>query len=188
MKNEIRISLLKKRRALSQEEVMKKSKEIQKLLFGMQEYKKAQKILYYISYDNEVNTHEMIKESVSQGKTVVVPKTDKKQHKLMLSELVCWDDLECGTYNILEPKKECIKEIHHEVIDLLIVPGVVFDFRGNRIGHGMGYYDKLLCHCICKPKIGLAFDFQIVDQVPIEKHDVRVDKIVTEKRIISCED
>jgi len=75
-------------------------------------------------------------------------------------------------------------------IDLVIVPGVVFDKSGHRIGYGHGYYDRFLDNLekINKNavKVGLAYDFQIADKVPIEKHDVPVDKIVTEKRIIRC--
>jgi 5-formyltetrahydrofolate cyclo-ligase len=94
--------------------------------------------------------------------------------------------LEVGAYNILEPRQDTIKEIPIESIDLILVPGVVFDIHGNRIGHGKGYYDRLLNDTQNIPHVGLAFGFQIVDAVPVEGHDLPVDIIVTEERIIEC--
>jgi 5-formyltetrahydrofolate cyclo-ligase len=86
----------------------------------------------------------------------------------------------------LEPKKNYIKEVSIESIDLIIVPGVVFDRNGNRIGHGMGYYDRLLKKSHNIPRIGLAFEFQIVKKIEAEEHDERIDMIITEDRIINC--
>ena len=110
----------------------------------MKDFKHATTILFYVSYDNEVYTHEMIKELLKNKKNIVVPIADKKNRSLTLSKLDNWDDLEIGTYNILEPKLERIKKISLDSIDLIIVPGIGFDKKGNRIGHGKGYYDKLL--------------------------------------------
>jgi 5-formyltetrahydrofolate cyclo-ligase len=68
----------------------------------------------------------------------------------------------------------------------MIIPGVAFDSHGNRIGHGMGYYDRLLQKKMSAHCLGLAFELQIVESIPTEKHDVKVEKIVTEERIIIC--
>lgn len=186
MKDILRKEILKKRKTLPKNEFIEKSKKIQKRLFELEEFKSTQIILFYISYDNEVFTHDMIKESMTLGKQVIVPKSNTQNNTLILSKLTSWDDLEIGAYQILEPKKECIKEISFETIDLIIVPGVVFDCKGNRIGHGKGYYDRLMNNTRDIPHIGLAFEFQIVDNVPVEKHDMAIDKIITEERVISC--
>lgn len=186
MKKDLRKELLKKRKSLSNLDVLKKSSQIEKRLFKMNEYKKSQMILYYISYDNEVCTHYMIKNSLLEGKNVVVPLSNKKNITLILSKLDKWDDLKIGSYNILEPKKEYIKRASIDKIDLIIVPGVGFDKRGNRIGHGIGYFDKLLQDSNYASHIGLAFELQIVDSISTEKHDISVNKIITEKRIINC--
>jgi len=186
MKEGIRKDVLKIRKNMTKSEVIEKSKKIKNRLFKITEYKTAQTILFYISYNNEVYTHDMIKESMSRGKTIVVPKSDKKNRKLILSELTNWEDLEVGAYTILEPRKNCIKEVSIESIDLIIVPGVVFDINGNRIGHGMGYYDRLLKKSHNIPSIGLAFEFQIVKKIEAEEHDERIDIIITEDRIIMC--
>lgn len=186
MKKDLRKELLKKRKSLSNLDVLKKSSQIEKRLFKMNEYKKSQMILYYISYDNEVCTHYMIKNSLLEGKNVVVPLSNKKNITLILSKLDKWDDLKIGSYKILEPKKEYIKRVSIDKIDLIIVPGVGFDKQGNRIGHGIGYIDKLLQDSNYASHIGLAFELQIVDSISTEKHDISVNKIITEKRIINC--
>jgi 5-formyltetrahydrofolate cyclo-ligase len=91
-----------------------------------------------------------------------------------------------GAYTILEPRQECVNEVSPESIDLIIIPGVAFDGQGNRIGHGMGYYDRLLQKKIRTHCLGLAFEFQIVESIPTEIHDVKIKKIITEERIIIC--
>ncbi len=187
-KQNLRISTVKKRKSLKNQQLIEMSEEIKNSIFSMNEFKNASKILFYVSYNNEVNTHEMIKECLSSKKTVIVPKTYVEKKELILSELSEWNHLEIGAYNILEPKNEYIKEVSIESIDLFIIPGVAFDLNGNRIGHGKGYYDKLLRKKQNAPFIALAFEIQIVENIPAEIHDIKMDKIVTEKRIINCKD
>jgi len=185
MKDKLRKKLISLRKSISKNEVFEKSKKIKNRLFKMKEFKEASTILFYVSYDNEVYTHEMIKDSISNKKNIVLPVTDKKNKTLILSKLESFYDLSPGAYNILEPSKEKIKEISIDDLDLIIVPGIGFDKNGHRIGHGKGYYDKLLKNSKA-PKIGLSFESQIVKNVHIEKHDIHMDKIITEKRIIDC--
>jgi len=188
MKEYLRKELMKKRKSLSDVDISRKSSQIEERLFEMNEYKESQRILFYVSYDNEVYTHNMIKKSMSEEKNVVVPVSNKENRTLILSKLDKWENLETGSYNILEPKKGCIEKISLDRIDLIIVPGVGFDKQGHRIGHGMGYYDKLLKNSRDASHIGLAFELQLVDKIPTEKHDVPVEKIITEKRTINCKD
>jgi 5-formyltetrahydrofolate cyclo-ligase len=187
MKDEIRRKLISLRKNLSKVDVLEKSGKIKQRLFKMKQFKEASNILFYCSYDNEVYTHDMIKDSIAINKNVVVPVIDKKNNTLILSRLECWNDLCLGSYNILEPTKEKLKEIPITKIDLIIVPGVGFDLHGHRIGHGKGYYDSLLKNSNA-PTIGLAFEIQIVKNIPFEKHDVHMDKILTEKRLIICKE
>jgi len=186
MKDVIRKELIEKRKKMSKKEVLEKSKQVKKRLFEIDEFKKASTILFYVSYGNEVYTHDMVKECLSNGKKVVVPVTDIDNRKLILSKLRSWDDLAKGAYNILEPKKEKIDEVSIFDIDLIIVPGVGFDEHGCRMGHGVGYYDDLLKDSTNMVHVGLAFEKQIVDGIPTESHDTPVDKIVTEERVIDC--
>jgi 5-formyltetrahydrofolate cyclo-ligase len=99
------------------------------------------------------------------------------------------DELEIGMYKILEPKTElrdvAAKKIDVKELDLVMVPGVAFDARGARMGHGMGYYDKLLEHARPDaPLVALAFECQLFPEIPTDAHDVFMDKIITEKRTI----
>lgn len=185
-KNEIRKLLKNKRLNLSKDEVLAKSKQIKNRLFKIDDYKKAKNILFYVSYDGEVFTHDAIKESFIDKK-VVVPISNKEDYSLILSKLNSFEDLVEGPYGILEPKKEKIKEISFDEIDLIIIPGIVFDLKGNRIGHGKGFYDRLLKNTKV-PIIALAFEFQIIGKIRVDEHDKPVDIIITEKRIIYCKD
>lgn len=184
MKKSLREQFLIKRKGLSKSEVDEKSCQIQLRLFSTPWYQTAHNILFYVSYDNEVHTHDMIKESLQNGKTVLVPKCDIQKKTLCVSKLTCWDDLSTGAYSILEPRNDCIHEVPVSSIELVIVPGVVFDLYGNRIGHGMGFYDRLLKNSTKAHSIGLAFEYQIVELIPPEEHDEKVDLIITEDRII----
>ena len=184
-KEKIRAELLTKRRKLEKRIVLEKSKKIEKKLFTTNEFKKAAIIMFYISYNNEVFTHDMIKKCLKTSKKIIVPAVNKEKNKLILSELISWDHLEKGAYNILEPKKKFIKETSIDEIDLIIVPGLGFDLKGNRIGHGKGFYDRLLRIPKVK-KIGLAFEWQIFDEIPTDNHDIPINMIISEKRIISC--
>ena len=186
MKKEIRSRILKQRSNMLFSEVLEKSERIKEQVFHMDEFKDAKVILFYVSYDNEVFTHKMIKESFKTKKQVVVPKIHKHNRTILCSSLTQWDELITGAYTILEPRQECLNEVTLESIDLIIIPGIAFDCQGNRIGHGMGYYDKLLKKNMNAHRLGLAFEFQIVENIPTEHHDVKVEKIVTEERIITC--
>jgi 5-formyltetrahydrofolate cyclo-ligase len=186
MKKTLREQILSTRKALAHSEVLAKSIKIKRRLFASPWYQEARTILFYVSYDNEVNTHEMIQESLLKGKNVIVPKMNTPKKELLMSKLVCWEDLCPGEYSILEPKNDCVREVPLTSIDLCIIPGVAFDGEGNRIGHGGGYYDRLFQTKCVAHRIGLAFEFQIVNTIPAEKHDVKVEKIITEERVIDC--
>ena len=184
MKKGIRALILQKRNSMPVSEVAQKSSLIKERLFGFGDFRRARAILFYVSYGSEVATHEMIKECLALGKQVVVPCTDTKNRQLSLSELRRWDDLGVGAYNIQEPRLECRRKVAVDTVDLIVVPGIAFDCHGRRIGHGMGYYDRLLGENVKAMKIGLAFELQLVEKIPTEQHDVSVDIIITEKRII----
>ncbi len=185
MKNILRREGLRKRKNLSAAEVAEKSNRIKHQLFSLPEFIDAQTILFYVSYGNEVSTHEMIQESTAQGKTTIVPKSNTRDNTLILSKLTAWDDLKPGAYGILEPASEKVVEVVADIIDVALVPGIVFDLQGNRIGHGKGYYDRLL-QKMQGLSIGLAFEVQLIDVLPAEQHDVKVDKIITEGGVITC--
>ena len=108
--------------------------------------------------------------------------------KLHVSELKDFNELEPKTFEILEPKEPYTREFNPDKLDLVIVPGIVFDKKGHRIGYGYGYYDRFL-KLLGKnvKKIGFAFEFQLVDKIPEEQHDVPMDVVITEKRVLECD-
>jgi len=187
-KENIRKRILSLRNSQSIFQAITKSRRIKQKLFTLPEFVRAKTILFYVSTKDEVETKNMIKEALNLGKRVVVPISDVKNKKLILSELKNLDELEPGAFNILEPKKQFFRPVSPEDIDLVIVPGVAFDERGNRIGYGMGFYDRFLRSLKKRvPVVGLAYDFQIVDNIPVDDKDVTVDKAVSEERVIKSD-
>ncbi len=182
MKNQLKESILEKRNYLPKEEIIEKSRKIKNNLFNLEHYKKSKTIMFFVSFNTEVNTHEMIKEAL-KSKTLIVPKV--AHHEIEPSVIIDLDNLiPSGKFGILEPIE--LMKIAYKNIDLVLVPGIVFDKEGHRIGYGLGYYDKFLKKVPKAIKIGLAFDFQIIDKILREMHDVPVDLIVTENRVLKC--
>lgn len=186
MKEQLRRTLLSLRKNLSETEVYEYSKRIVQRLWSLLVFSQATTIMHYISYDNEVFTHDLIQECLEMGKTVVVPVTHIQSHTITPSLLRRWEDLQKGPYGLLEPIKDMQEEVSLVMIDVFLVPGVGFDVHGNRLGHGKGYYDRLLKNRNARPIIGLAFECQIVEHIPTGHHDKPVDIIITEQRIIQC--
>lgn len=175
MKQINRRVVLRKRNRLSKEEIIKKSKIIKEKLFSSEEYKKAKTIMFYVSFGSEVDTIDMIKESLI-SKTVCVPVV--KEGSIIPSTIEDIKELnKKNRYSILEPSK--IKKIDKKDIDLVIVPGIVFDKNNHRIGYGKGYYDNFLKDFKGK-RIGLAFSLQILEIIPKDEWDVKLDKVISE--------
>ncbi len=149
-------------------------------LTKMEVFRRAKKILLYapIPHEKEVNTW-LIIEEWSSAKTIALPKMLKTK-QMSLRIVTSRQDTQPNTLHIHEPIASCEK-IDPKEIDLAIIPGVAFDKKGNRIGFGHGYYDRLLKKLRC-PVIALAYDFQILHAVPRHEHDAPVDTIITEKK------
>ena len=175
MKQISRRVILRKRNRLSKAQISQKSKLIKEKLFNSQEYKKAKTILFYVSFGSEVNTINMIQDSLKE-KEICVPLV--KKDKIIPSVIKDIKELnKKNQYGILEPSK--IKEIKKEDIDLVIVPGVAFDRRNHRIGYGKGYYDKFLKGFRGKT-MGLAFSLQILEIIPTNEWDVKLDEVISD--------
>jgi 5-formyltetrahydrofolate cyclo-ligase len=184
MKKAIRKEVLKKRDEISPDLKMLKDSLIKERLLKLSEFIVAKTILFYASFRSEVETLSMIKDSLKMGKRVVVPKVDKERHRLRLYEIKDMSELSPGYMGIPEPSMRDDRLITLDDIDLVIMPGAAFDSSCNRLGYGAGYYDILLSKRKKKiPIIALAYEEQLVDSIPSEKHDVRVDIIITDKRI-----
>ncbi|MDD5778551.1 MAG: 5-formyltetrahydrofolate cyclo-ligase [Candidatus Thermoplasmatota archaeon] len=182
-KADLRRQLLERRNSLSTLEILEKSNQIIARLMTVPSFAAARTVLAYISHGTEVNTHGLIRLLLSQtSREVLVPVVaDRQRHTLLLSSLHQWQELSTGAYGILEPAE--VRERPAESVEVCLVPGIGFDIRGNRIGYGGGYYDRLL-RSIRGTTIGLAYDFQVLDAIPSQDHDVPVDAVVTEKRLL----
>lgn len=176
------------REEISRDEVSRKSQLIWDKVSDLSEFEKSDVVSFYVDKEEskEVETKFMIEKSLSKDKRVVVPYVDGDD--LFLSEISdVEEDLERGTYDVLEPKNKSPFSLDR--VDVIFVPGLGFDLKGNRLGYGGGYYDRLLGALESfVSKVGLAFDFQVIERVPHNEQDVSVDKIVTEKRIIIPDD
>jgi len=187
MKKLIREKIKAKLQFLDQEERIEKSFNIMQLLFKLKEFKQAKTIAFFVGLKEEVETKPMIEEALIKGKRIVLPITDFKKHELIFAEINNLNELIESKYGLLEPLIE--KKIKLNEIDLFIVPGIAFDLSGSRIGKGKGFYDKILKQVNKSiPIIALAFEFQVLKEIPIEEHDIKVNLIVTEKRVIKCKE
>jgi len=121
---------------------------------------------------------------LAKAKTLVLPKVNRARHALDFFRVVAPEtELEPGVFGIREPVPSRCAPVSLDAVDFVLVPGVVFDARGGRIGHGAGYYDRLLARCGPGTRlVAAAFEVQVVDEVPMEPHDRRVDLVVTELR------
>ena len=181
MKHKIRTHIKEKIKTYSVLEKAGKSAIIKDRLFNEEAFKKAKLVMFYVSLKDEVNTLSMIDEAVKMGKRVCVPVILKEEMRLMAGEIKDRaKDLERQHFGIYQPKAGHVREVPLDDIDLVVVPGVAFDRNNVRLGRGHGYYDRFLC---CLPKhtrtIGLAFDFQVVEHLPKDSHDIPVTKTIT---------
>lgn len=153
---------------------------------GLPEYAAARTVMFYVDVRAEVRTRHDLATALTTGKRIVVPYC--VDGELQLFHLEAMDELEAGMYKILEPRADlrpiAAKQVAIEDLDLVMVPGVAFDRRGGRTGHGKGYYDKLLQHARADtPLVALAFECQMFDEIPTQDHDIFMDKVITERAV-----
>jgi len=160
----------------SKEEIISKSGEICEKLLSLKEIKEANSIGFYLAKPTEVNVDYAIEQLIN-SKKISVPVTNTH---ITFADLNSLEALHIGKFGIREPK---IKKLIDYTPQVIVIPGVAFGLCKNRIGYGKGFYDSYLKNKKTF-KIGIAFDFQITENVPCESHDVQMDLIVTEKRII----
>lgn len=173
---------------LSEEAIRKMSAAIAQKLECLEEFRASRNLLFFLSLPREVQTDEMIQMALDMGKKVYVPLVDADHQQLNISELPGLGiEFEEKRFGIREPGSSHIKVLSPGVLDFVLVPGLAFDLKGGRIGYGGGYYDKFLKevhdHVV---RVGVAFDFQALDSIPQSEYDVPVQKILTEKEIITC--
>jgi len=178
-KNKLRLQIINRLKQLSDDEKSDIEQLLCNYLFQSHIFQDAFVIGTTFSQDFEWNTRTIMKKVWDDQKTVVVPKTDPMKRQLEFFEINPNSELEIGYGNILEPKAETNKKVNKSEIDLLIVPGIVFDKYGYRIGFGGGYYDRFLTD-FNQATVSIASNQQIIERIPIQPYDIPVDFLVTE--------
>lgn len=183
-KKVLRSQLLEKRKNISLEDRINKSKIIMDKLMSTDEYKNANVVMAFASFGTEVMTHDFIKTSLANGKRIILPISIKEPRSLFLQEITNFDELKPSTYGILEPEKK--ENFDIKKLDLVVVPSVAIDHRGYRLGYGGGYYDRFLSSLDKRTKIvAINFEELFVYRVIISKYDVKVPVLITDKKIIN---
>ncbi len=186
-KDSIRQMVLKKRDAIPLDIRKAKDRAVKERFFSLKEFKEAGVILFYASFRSEVGTLDMISEALSSSmeKRVMLPRVDAKGRTLKIYEIKAMAELVKGYMGIPEPPENSESLRTLSEIDLVLMPGAAFDINGGRLGYGKGYYDKMLSTGGAMPPfIALAYEEQIVDYIPVRPHDIGVDAIITDERII----
>jgi 5-formyltetrahydrofolate cyclo-ligase len=185
-KHDIRNDMAKAIDAFSKEEIAEKVSRIEARLFEFANFLESNISLLYVNHGFEVSTRGIIDRCLGYNKIVVLPAFNMETYQMQLMKVDNLEtDLKMGPRKILEPDPANCKIVPIERIDIAIIPGVALDEKGGRIGSGEGFYDRLIPKLpITTRKVSLAFESQIIQQVPMESHDKYVDIIITEKRII----
>jgi 5-formyltetrahydrofolate cyclo-ligase len=187
LKKNLRENLLRNRDRIGPKDKREKEASIRKRLYASTDFRKAKSILFYASFRSEAATIQCITHALKLKKMIMLPLVNRKKKTLRIFQINNLSDLKSGFMGIPEPEANKNNERLLNDLDIAIIPGAAFDLKGNRLGYGAGYYDKLLSKSKKNiTRIALAFEEQIVPEIPSYKHDIKMDKIITEKRTIDC--
>jgi 5-formyltetrahydrofolate cyclo-ligase len=184
-KKALRSKIIADRRKLTDNYRQRASNRMMTVFCALPDFKEPRKVLCYASMADEVQIRPLMEKWLSLGVTVALPHITGKGQMEAVS-FTDFDSLVKGEYGILTPDLEKGEVIPPEELDLIIVPGIAFDTRGERLGMGGGFYDAYLARATKAKRIALAFSCQLVASVPMEEHDALVHKIITEQGIYNC--
>ncbi|HAD05206.1 MAG: 5-formyltetrahydrofolate cyclo-ligase [Desulfuromonadales bacterium GWC2_61_20] len=180
-KHSLREQMLEHRCRLTAATLQQLSDLIQSQFVELPEFLAADVVALYAPVRNEVATAELFRAGRKMGKRLLFPRVFGKH--LEFVEVSDWSELHSGAFGIAEPTGSNV--VDSAAIDLMVLPGLAFDRRGHRLGYGKGYYDRYWQQ---QPRhgllLGLAFDFQVVDRLPVEHHDIQLDLLVTETSLL----
>jgi 5-formyltetrahydrofolate cyclo-ligase len=181
-KRAIRTHMLKCRSALLPEQVAQLSRLAQQRLMATELFSSAQSLALYSPIQNEIATSDIFITARHQGKQVYYPRVAKQG--LHFVEIVSPRQLVAGAFGVLEPAADL--EMSAQVPDLILIPGVVFDRRGHRLGYGRGFYDRYLAGCSNQAvRVGFCYSFQLCEALPVGAHDQSLDVLVTDTETIT---
>ena len=187
-KTSLRKKIIRLKSSLDADAVGAMSSIIADRLFSFPGFQRSRNVLVYLALIKEVQTESIIRKCFAMGKRVFVPIVDEANNDLLASELrgldIKFAKEACGTW---VPEEKERKIVALDIIDLAIIPGLAFTRQGTRLGRGKGYYDKLLARLPSHAmKVGVAFDFQVLDFIPRGQHDTAVNMLITEKETCDC--
>lgn len=183
VKADIRRSMIQRRKALSPSEAGRCSEAIRQQILEAPFYRESRCLSCYVSVNNEVDTHALIRGALNEGKRVAVP-VARKGRPMIQARISDLSELVPAPFGLLEPAEDSWDPIPQDAFDLVIVPGLAFDRQGNRVGFGGGFYDRFLSG-LRAAKVGIAYGFQLGEALPTEPHDVELDWLVTESQILT---
>lgn len=178
-KKTIRAEIIKRIKEIGIKERETKSQQIIENLINCILWKKAEIIATTMPMSHEINTTYLIDACWESQKTVVVPKCNHDTREMQFYKITSYSDLQKGYFGIMEPIEDRCEKISKDLIELIVVPGVAFTKEGHRLGYGGGYYDRYLEN-YKYDFLALAFDAQMIDYIPTEKHDLPMPLIITE--------
>ncbi|WP_173916142.1 5-formyltetrahydrofolate cyclo-ligase [Halobacillus sp. Marseille-Q1614] len=173
-------------KSFSPEEKQNFQQKIHSRLFYSESWKKAKSVAVTVSFKHEWDTYSIIEKAWKDNKQVAVPKCDPKTKEMTFYLLHSFEQLETVYYGLKEPSPEVSTPIVKDEIGLIIVPGLLFDKEGYRIGYGGGFFDRYLIDYEGET-VSLLSTRQLIDKVPVEPFDVKVNQLITEEGLLSCE-
>ena len=173
-KKELRQAIRTQKRAMTEEEIIRKSAALAEKFLASDAYKQARTIYGYLPYNQEVRTVPMLAQALQDGKQVAVPKCYGDEMKFIVLEDLSL--VEKGYAGIPEPIAD--EPVANDETALVLMPGLAFDEAGHRIGYGGGFYDKFLSREPGHPTLALCYDFQMLPNLETEEHDIPVDYVI----------
>lgn len=173
-KTALRREIREKKRAMTAEEILRRSEKLGELFFATEAYQNAKTIYGYLPYNQEVHTVPMLEKALQDGKRVAVPKIYGDTMRFIYLEDL--SKVEKSSKGIPEPVAD--DPVADDTTALVLMPGLAFDSAGHRIGYGGGFYDKFLAAEPNHPTLALCYDFQMLDHLETEEFDIPVDRVL----------
>lgn len=173
-KNDLRAWIRQKKREMTQQEIACASEELADQFLQTELYRRAETLYGYLPYNQEVRTWSILEQALRDGKKVAVPKVYGDTMKFIY--MTDFTALEKSSFGIPEPVAD--DPVADDPAALVLMPGLAFDAKGNRMGYGGGYYDKFLAAEPNHPTVALCYAFQLVQSIPSDTHDIPVDLVL----------
>ncbi len=182
-KKELRTRLKANIAALSADEIHHRSRQACNSLVAQPEFERAEIVMVFLSLPTEINTAPLVLRAWQEGKRVLAPRVSWEQRRMMPVEIrSLTENIEDTQWSLRQPLQG--DPVPLSMIDLVVVPGLGFDPEGNRLGRGRGFYDRFLAHSeFAGSTCAVAFEEQIVEAIPADSHDIRVDMLITDQHV-----